>query len=680
MMFIEEAIIGEFISKVSDSIVDISKVKIKEEIKNRNTKHQSLESQIYNIVVDVLNKVTYDEYENNQDKIFDVAEKILKGFKSGVDNKNNIKLGLSDICENIDENKCIDFMQLIYRELSKDNYSELYREIRLLQQEKEGNKTSRIERKVDEIQCEVKVTNEILNKIETNNYNSVINQSRIVRKKSRAQEYADKWNANMFLNNFDKRDENAGVNIKLNEVYLEEHLSHYIWMENDRKNPLTDLKELLTEYIEEHNDNKMLFILGQPGIGKSTLITWITVNFNDRINEILVYKFASDLGNVDWQNDRISNRILDEIGLRRNDLNGKILILDGFDEVSIESVRRKDILNSLYCDWIYDRTIDNFSLIITCRENYVQKFAMLKCKYIILQSWDEMQVKSFCSIFQKKTKNNISDGTLKNLLENKSILGIPLILYMVLALNISIDEEGSIVDVYDKIFSLEGGIYDRCIDNKSFADKHRIAETKKQIHQISREIAIWMFENNPDRAVVSKKAYKNICASVTKEFKQKDIGQDFVIGNFFELKHCEGEKGEELYFVHRSIYEYFVVETIFSSIENSMKKLSDGSQEELAANLTIYLKQGKITYTIGEYLLYKIRGLFNKLSVEKKNRFYGWWEETVAKMMEKGMFYYTNKNINYYENIISKECQCFKNIFKILRLFLTMCNVSSHAF
>lgn len=500
------------------------------------------------------------------------------------------------------------------------------------------------------------------------------NQKSKIQKKSRTQEYADKWNANMFLNDFDKRDENAGVNIKLSDVYLEEHLPHYVWMKNDRKKPLTDLKELLEEHIDKKRDNKMLIIFGQPGIGKSTLITWITANFDERIDDILVYQFASDLGSIDWQNDRISNRILDEIGLNRNDLNGKILILDGFDEVSIESVRRRDILDNLYGNWIYNKTIENFSLIITCRENYIQEFAILKCKYITLQSWDEMQVKSFCSIFQEKTKNYISDSTLKKLLENKSILGIPLIIYMVLALDISIEEEGSIVDVYDKIFSLEGGIYDRCIDNKSFADKHRIAEAKKQIHQISREIAIWMFENNPDRAVISKKEYENICASVPKEIEQKDIGQDFVIGNFFELKHCEGEKGEELYFVHRSIYEYFVVETIYSSIEDSINILSDESQEKLASNIAIYLKQGGITYTIGEYLLYKIRGLFNKLSVEKKNRFYGWWEDTVAKMMEKGMFYYTNKNINYYENIISKECQCFKNIFKILRLFLTMCN------
>ena len=141
MVLIGDAVFGGVVSKVLNDITDVSKEKIKEVTKKRNNKHQSLESQIYNIVVDVLNKITYDEYEDNQDKIYDVAEKILKGFKSSEDNnkdndRKSIKIGLSDICESVDENKCIDFMRLIYRELSKENYSELYREIRLFQEEK----------------------------------------------------------------------------------------------------------------------------------------------------------------------------------------------------------------------------------------------------------------------------------------------------------------------------------------------------------------------------------------------------------------------------------------------------------------------------------------------------------------------------------------------------------------
>ena len=75
----------------------------------------------------------------------------------------------------------------------------------------------------------------------------------------------------------------------------------------------------------------MLLILGQPGIGKSTLITWIAANFSDRFDDILVYKFASDLANMDWKNDRIYNRLLDELGFSYDDLKEKTLILDGFD-------------------------------------------------------------------------------------------------------------------------------------------------------------------------------------------------------------------------------------------------------------------------------------------------------------------------------------------------------------
>lgn len=127
---------------------------------------------------------------------------------------------------------------------------------------------------------------------------------------------------------------------------------------------------------------------------------------------------------------------------------------------------------------------------------------------------------------------------------------------MVLALNISIENDASIVDIYDKIFSLEGGIYDRCIDYKSFANKHRIGEIKEQIHQISREIGIWMFENNPGEACIPQKEYQKVCCCVAKKQKLKniDVEQDFKIGNYFKLvRHCEGIETEELSFVHRSI-------------------------------------------------------------------------------------------------------------------------------
>lgn len=509
---------------------------------------------------------------------------------------------------------------------------------------------------------------------EQNNRNKdIINRAKI---KSRTQEYADKWNDNMFLNNFDERDENAGINVKLREVYLDKHLPHYIWGNN--RNARDDLKTLLKEYINPHNGNKMLLILGQPGIGKSTLITWITANFTNKIDDILVYQFASDLKNVIWQNlgNDIKRSLLEELNILAEDLEGKILILDGFDELSVGK-DRVQILNQIYWKLIKESSLNKFSLIITCRENYIDKLFKINCNYITLQSWNEEQINGFCKTFQEKTKHDISGYTIANILNNKEILGIPLILYMVLTLNISIEKDESIVDIYDRIFSLkDGGIYDRCIDNKNFAEPHRIGKIKTQIHQISREIAFWMFENKPDEAYIPQEEYEKICSDIMEEQAQEnnELIQDFKIGSYFKLvKHCEGMETEELYFVHRSIYEYFVAEYIYGSIENAMKKQTDKSQEELAKNIVLYLKKGKITITIGEYLQYKIIKLYNRLDIEKKDKFYQWWECAVDKILTNGMFSFMKKNIRVYGDTVSMQFICFLNLLEILRLLLHIC-------
>lgn len=632
---ITEIIFSGFVSKVVNDIVDVSKDKIKKAVKSKNTKYQSVESQIYNVIVDVLNKITGNRYKNEQDNIYDVAEALFKSLKENSrDELGYIKSCLQVLGLNSDRDGCLRFKVSLYEELGKNEYGELFCAILLLQLEHKNQYDhvvyGQLNQKLDEV---IIILNRKGGSDERDNERQKV--------KSRTQEYADKWNANMFLNDFDKRDENAGVNVKLSEVYLDEHLPHYIWGEN--KNERSDLKDLLEEYIYMHNENKMLLILGQPGIGKSTLITWITANFTDRLDDILVYRFASDLKDIDWHKTRLAHRILEELGFEYNDLSGKTVILDGLDEVSIDN--RRDILDELYGNLIFENHIKKFSLVITCRENYVKERERVKGTYIILQPWDEAQIRSFHNIFQEKVKNSASENTMETIIEKRDILGIPLILYMVLALNISIEKEGSIVDIYDKIFSLNGGIYDRCIENKKFENKHRVTEIKEQIHQVSREIAIWMFENNPYEANIPQEEYLKICTNIMKEWKQenKNVEQDFLVGSYFKLvKHCEGVETEELYFVHRTIYEYFVAETIYNSIKNAMIHLTDESQEKLAGSIAPYLKQGVIDYTIGEYLKYKILKLYNQFNEDKQELFYQWWENAVEKMMKMGMAFLNN--------------------------------------
>lgn len=669
---IGEAIVGGFISKIINDCVDISKAAIKKADKERKSRNQSLQSRIYQVIIDTLNKISNNQYKG-KDVIYDAAESILKGFKSGeCDRISVVKSGLQVFLSFVDNDICEEFMDILRHEIAADENFDIYKEILLVLLEQQANYDHSELQEIKEILKEV---TKKLSEKDIDYQNESIKRT----VKSRTQEYADKWNENMFLNDFDKRDENAGINVKLSEVYLEEHLPHYIWGKNEK--PSCDLKTLLSEYINVKSDKKMLLILGQPGIGKSTLITWITANFIDRNNDILVFQFASDLKNIDgyYLNNDKKQLILGELKLSLNDLEGKVLILDGFDEISTGNSRAK-ILNSLYRDFKQCDLLHNFSLIITCRENYIQNMYDIECDYITLQSWQTNQIQSFCEVYSKKAKCSITKKTIMNILKNKEILGIPLILYMVLGLGISIEKEGSIVEVYDQIFSFkDGGIYERCFKNikknkkERYDNPHWISVIKKQIHQISRGIAIWMFENNPNEAYIPQEEYEKICDDVMKEGEQENesIKADFKIGNYFKLvKHCEGVETEELYFVHRSIYEYFVVETIYSSIENAMIKLTQESQLDLAGKIAFYLKEGEISPAIGEYLQHKIIKLYNGLIIEKKQFFFKWWESTVEKMMEVGMFYYTKENIQIYTNIIAKEVRCFINLVEVLRLLI----------
>ena len=78
---ISEIIFSGFVSKIVNNSVDTSWMKIKKVIKNKKTEHQNMESQIYNVIVNALNQVTYNEYEKNQDKIYQAAENLLLGYE-----------------------------------------------------------------------------------------------------------------------------------------------------------------------------------------------------------------------------------------------------------------------------------------------------------------------------------------------------------------------------------------------------------------------------------------------------------------------------------------------------------------------------------------------------------------------------------------------------------------------
>ena len=663
-------IISGFVSKGVNNLVDFGWKKIKDAYNMRKAHEQNIETRIYQVTVDAINAFTFNTYKN-QDLLFVAAEIIFSGFKSKKEPIEAVKTGLNILESQITNDRCQEFLDNLCDEICKDKNDILYKAIVLMQNEEildnvhEGFKRSeqnqkdikddihegfeRSEQNHQEAQRKLDYLVEKADNKETNFYSETCVENR-------AEEYAKKWDKNVFLNDFNKRDKNAGVNVKLKDIYLEEQLPHYTWTTGDK--PLIDLKELLREYTIDNDGKNMLLIFGHPGIGKSTLITWILANFIEKRDDFLVYQFASDLKYVNWQEKDILSQILRMLHLKYNELENKVLILDGFDEIHADSDREK-ILNQLNQELAEISILKHFSMIITCRQNYVSEIKKIECGYIVLQAWDEIQIKRFCDIYGKVSKNITPQTNIDKLLKNKKVFGIPLILYMVLALNIKIEKSESLVDVYDQIFSIDGSsIYDRCIKNARYDRAHRISEDKikQAIHQISQRIAFWIFENNSEKAFIFQEDYETICDSVMNQMSDadKDIRRDFLIGNYFKIvKHCEGMGTQELHFIHRSIYEYFVVVYFFESLQNQTTK------EEVAGKLGELLKKGHLSQQILEFIKYK----FDKI---KQYSLSDVTKETFQIMLRDGMTYYMKGK---YKNIIDREMNIFTNMLEVAHLW-----------
>lgn len=469
--------------------------------------------------------------------------------------------------------------------------------------------------------------------------------------------YLNMWNSNLFLNDFYEEEE--GVNIKLSELYMP---LYYKW--KDITDAQTDIEKKMFSAIEAvAGKRRMLLILGQPGIGKSSLVAWFANKYQEKKieKELLIYRFSS-FEKVMWNNRKLNvneiiEAILKEIGVKKQVLCDKVIFLEGFDEIAAERVEILNCLHSLTLKW-------SATIFVTCRENYIENLDDLRCQYITLQPWNEGQISDFSKVYQTKSKEIVSDVTINKMQEFQSVFGIPLITYMVLALKINLDIESSVVDVYDKIFDENGGIYKRCINQKEYGEKHRIGDFGKEFRKFNKEIALWILKNNFGKQFIQSKYYKSIAEKICKKSGIL-MSTDFFIGCYYKtMKHTETGEQKSLYFVHRTILEYFIATAIYEKLENEMIELSDENQRKAAKVIAECLSDGiEADNTITDYLVYKIEGFWkkNNISKEKANK---WWQSFINNMLKRGIFYFSPCNKDN-KNLLFREIWGFGILIKL---------------
>ena len=468
------------------------------------------------------------------------------------------------------------------------------------------------------------------------------------------EDYYREWFNPMFL------EKNAGDRRTLGECYV---LPSYT--EGEEKKPKSDLTDYIHKILENTDHTKKIsLILGGPGAGKTTLFSkflhmprikadedetvfhYQTDNGTEK--RIFLYRF-NKLDTDIWKKDpdgrepsasEMGKRLLSRIQVEKaSDLKDTILLLDGFDECDASTTLRNALLTEFAEEWgKYAR------IFITCRFHYLsdssklsrkvscislQNFAWEQqirefiCKY---KNWDsdekEIQEKleKYKSIMDSDTSQSGNSGAED---DPADIYGIPIILYMVMAMEDVIDLREGITKgmVYDRIFCKDGGIYDRMI-NEEFYDQNtagrnsfgiyltgeKPGEYKARLMEVSREIAFYMFR---------KSCYQNARKSdIESLYRMKpfydsngnEVDFDKILSSGLFMIIDTPEKGNRsdctLRFVHKSIYEYFFAEYIYLELEKFCN--SDHKDYE---NLTALIKDAQVTDEIAEYLEQKIKDL-----------------------------------------------------------------------
>lgn len=171
------------------------------------------------------------------------------------------------------------------------------------------------------------------------------------------QKYIENWNSRMFLHVDD--DENP---ITLADAFIMPNFEMHKSIK--RIGSYSDSFEKLIDKFIKYDRTSIMLIRGVPGIGKSTITSWIADKYKDD-KSILILRFR------DWNKDELEkgflNAICKKLDCKNEDLENKVLGLDGFDEMKALNLREK-LLNEFVNDI---KDLENFKCIITSRTNYI---------------------------------------------------------------------------------------------------------------------------------------------------------------------------------------------------------------------------------------------------------------------------------------------------------------------
>lgn len=445
---------------------------------------------------------------------------------------------------------------------------------------------------------------------------------------NKKQDYIKKWNSRLFLHVDNDENPITLADAFIMPYYKRNKFKHRIGFSNN-----DTLGQIIEKFVN-YNKSSTMLIGGMPGIGKSTITSWLANRYRDD-NKFIILRFR------DWESKELESGLLKAIcntlECKKRELNNKIFIIDGFDEMKLLNKREK-ILDDFANDI---KDFDNIKFIITSRPAYISSLNF--DIFLELRPFNINQIERFYEIITRNSINSNIDY------DNIDVFGIPVILYMAIMSNINITKTTTKPQLYNRIFAEKGGIFDRFYDGEFEYDKGaqilRKPKNIKEYLDFLRKIAFMMFESN-SLLLMTKDC----------EIPKLEFGENSVSILEFPIKHLFENTEANIEFIHKSMYEYFVSEYIFWSIYRVLNM----SDNELACSLGETLEGNILSEEIIEFLRYKFK------SCEKMMKEFEHLICVFEMMLKDGMTYYVKKRL---KNVIDREVIIFTNILHVLHFW-----------
>lgn len=344
-----------------------------------------------------------------------------------------------------------------------------------------------------------------------------------------------------------------------------------------------------------------LFIQGDAGSGKSTLVSWMNYHdcFRDEIskrlfkNRPVVTVRLRDLDRSKIGDNRMMNAILAYLKVCTLDdlaenYPSAIMILDGFDELCmIEGLVDYEYL----IGDIFRKNLPGFQFIITTRPKYLDVHKVdVDYTYIHLEHFDREQrvqwLENYIHVCGEQVSDfiedyirNLADWDDSGCMENSddaAVCDTPMTLYMIAAKRISRDSLTNHWALYRQIFfqELSDTEYNKMFPNREWRYEHPIHRYKDLLYRISEEIAYEMYRTGNRTLQLSDVQIRQIISNIL-DCRMTDEEISAISDRCYAL--CTYWKADTrkgfVEFYHNNIRDFFLCERIYRRLNEMYRKM-----------------------------------------------------------------------------------------------------------